>query len=799
MSPLALAALAAALTTSPEAPAGLPTADAGTEAAPIELHGAPEPRTPNAPPEATLSPPPDAEKQEAQLGFVQIENPAFPSHAPPPPPVNRGRRFDAADVAPYFAGGTAEQAREELDKGHFAKARQLLDNEGSSKPVRYLRALASFRALDYARAADEFASLATDYEAMKDHCLTHAGIASEELQHWQAAAGFYGQVSKGSRLYPDARLGMFRSLRHLGDLNGARDAVAPLADWPGPGWGRDVGAEALIGMADLARARRDFAGEREALVRLWSTHPMAHLAGQAERRLDMPRVPMSAQVAHAEGLVEANRNALGLAALQPLVAQLKLPDPLACRANFAYGKALRKERQHGRAIQALVPVVEKCKDPDLLPRALYVLGFSRSIVDPPRSVQTYDRLARDFPAHPFAAGALFYAADQAAHVGDTEGALARLDDLAKRYPNSDFSGEALFRKFWIHRARGESSAAIAALDRMEATFKDAYDPYEMERAEYWRARTKSASDPGTAGAEYEALGAQHPTTYYGYLARLRLEELDRARGEKLGATVLAPLEGDDIWPVFAGPLSDDPNLSTGVELLRLGFKDAVPDELLAVSRANLPPESIRLLVYLLAAAGDGQSAHGVARVSLRRELSGPISRPDRRLWEIAYPQAFRDMVDKHCQAAHVDPDLLQALMREESALDPKALSWAGALGLTQLMLPTARSVARTLKIPYVSEALLLQPDLNIRIGSWFLGDLMRQFKGQKEFALAGYNAGPHSVGKWRAERPKVAMDEWVEEIPYSETRGYVKRVLRTYVTYQLLYASPPATASASAK
>ena len=115
------------------------------------------------------------------------------------------------------------------------------------------------------------------------------------------------------------------------------------------------------------------------------------------------------------------------------------------------------------------------------------------------------------------------------------------------------------------------------------------------------------------------------------------------------------------------------------------------------------------------------------------------------------------------------------------------------------MIGTARGVARSLKIAPVSPEMLMDPDLNIRLGAHLLAGLMHQFHGNKAYALASYNGGPLSVNRWRADRPGLELDEWVEEIPYSETRGYVKRVLRTYNTYQLLYAksAPVKTLSSS--
>jgi soluble lytic murein transglycosylase len=129
-------------------------------------------------------------------------------------------------------------------------------------------------------------------------------------------------------------------------------------------------------------------------------------------------------------------------------------------------------------------------------------------------------------------------------------------------------------------------------------------------------------------------------------------------------------------------------------------------------------------------------------------------------------------------------------MREESALDPRAVSPAGAIGLTQLMLPTAQEVARRLRLGRVGRADLTGASLNIRLGSRYLGDLIRRFDGSVALALAAYNAGGGAVSRWLEQRRGLEIDEFVEEIPVEETRGYVKRVLRSYAAYRLLYGAP---------
>lgn len=752
-----------------------------------ELHEAPNAAAPGAPPEATLTPPPDGEKSETAPGYVEILNPAFPHPVVPPQPVvDLGPLFRPEDFGPYFAEGALAEARAAFDRGRYDQVREAL-KDVTTPPARYLRALAAVRAEDWTAAAAEMEALADDYPAVRDRCLTHAGVAFEALGRYEDAARVLRQVPPDSRMYPDARLALFRVLRDGGHPDEAIAAIQPLTTRAAPSWGRDVGAEALLAVADLERARKRRDEERAALEALWALHPLSALSKQASARLDVKKLPLERWVDRAETLVDAHRNREGLALLEPLLDRLHLPDPLACRGRFIYGKALRKERAHSKAIAVLDPVVEQCTDPQLRPRAMYVLGSSKSIVQEARAIETYEALAAKYPEHSFADDALFYAADVHLQLGQVDEALARLQELADKYPDGDFAGDGLFKSFWIHKQRGELSLAFAILDQIERIFAGAAESYEVERARYWRARLlERQGDTARARAIFTALATEHPATYYGLIARRRLAALTPEEATALRAQLSSTAPGT-AWPLHAGKLAEDPHFRAGVELLRMGFNDAVSSELLAVDRTTLEEEPLRLLVQLLALAGDARSAHAVARTSLRGDLSGPITPETRPIWEVAYPRAFRDLIERHCKSPGIEPDLLQALMREESALDPRALSWAGALGLTQLMPYTAKAVGRRIGLKHLTTQQILDPDINIRIGSAYLGELVKRFDGVYEYALAGYNAGGGAVSRWRRERPDLELDEWVEEIPIAETRGYVKRVLRSYNTYQLLY------------
>ena len=127
-------------------------------------------------------------------------------------------------------------------------------------------------------------------------------------------------------------------------------------------------------------------------------------------------------------------------------------------------------------------------------------------------------------------------------------------------------------------------------------------------------------------------------------------------------------------------------------------------------------------------------------------------------------------------------------MREESAFSPRTESFANAIGLTQMIIKTAKRFANGAN---VTRDLLMDPAKNVEIGSRFLGFLWKHFSAVPPLTIAGYNAGEAAVDKWLGERGNLAMDEFMETIPYDETRNYTKRVLASYFAYSWLYGSKP--------
>jgi soluble lytic murein transglycosylase len=167
------------------------------------------------------------------------------------------------------------------------------------------------------------------------------------------------------------------------------------------------------------------------------------------------------------------------------------------------------------------------------------------------------------------------------------------------------------------------------------------------------------------------------------------------------------------------------------------------------------------------------------------------SAAERWAWECVYPRPFSSGV-RALEEEHALPHgLVHAVMRQESGFDPAIVSPASAVGLMQLMPATARQAALELSLPF-DEGDLTRPDLNLRLGAFYIAKLLRMFQGDVALAAAAYNAGPRAVSHWVEVSSDNELDLWVARIPFDETRNYVARVVQNLTRYQWLEGGPDA-------
>ena len=225
------------------------------------------------------------------------------------------------------------------------------------------------------------------------------------------------------------------------------------------------------------------------------------------------------------------------------------------------------------------------------------------------------------------------------------------------------------------------------------------------------------------------------------------------------------------------------------DLMSVGLDEGARRELMEIERRARTPADRKLLIAEYINAGNFYRASymgeiGFGPLRLREGLRGE----SRQFWSYAFPRAFENSVMEASKSTTVPEEFIWGIMRAESHFKSNAASPVGALGLMQLMPFTGRKVANLLSMPTFEPNSLLQPATNIRLGSRYLQRLLEKFSGSVPLAAAGYNAGPHRVHAWVRNFGQLQMDEFIDHIPYLETRNYVKQVVRNYQIYSLLYS-----------
>ncbi len=466
-----------------------------------------------------------------------------------------------------------------------------------------------------------------------------------------------------------------------------------------------------------------------------------------------------------------------------------------CQMLYYKGAALRKLHAYAPAERALQEAVSVCADvqaaaPEAYKRAWFVLGQVQSIMRPfPIANATLSAFATQFKDDPLADDALWFAVTSAEKAGDTDAASEVMARIVKEHSDGDMCAEASFRAaFDSYHANAFTTAAVSFARMVGGPCKQ--DDMLVARASYWQSRAlaRAHADKSEERAALVAAYSASPLTYYGMLARLRLGKDLPVLPEPMPASAPVVVASDDQGP----PLSASrPVVTLPTERIRIlseqGLFAEAQAELQAVHATDLDASQTVALALLQDRAHDFHHSHRHFRTSLRPQLGLVPSADNAALWHTAYPRPYEAYVSKSEKEEKLPRDLLLSLIREESAFQVDAGSWANAYGLSQLLVETAARVARDAKIDKEITADLLrkQGAVSIQLGGHLLGMLQKRYRSVP-LMLAAYNAGEEAVDRWLSARGQLPLDEFVETIPFDETRDYVKRILSTWWSYRAL-------------
>jgi soluble lytic murein transglycosylase len=442
------------------------------------------------------------------------------------------------------------------------------------------------------------------------------------------------------------------------------------------------------------------------------------------------------------------------------------PDDFIWRLLLKTGKAYFKANHFREAEETLTGLLAKNPRQGIAEEAWYWLARSLDKIGrKEESVTIYVKLAENAPCLTLGDDALLAAAFIRKNQNKIDDELMFLKKLVQSYPQSNLCQTAFWEIAWTSYQEGDMKTA-------SEHFKKLLENDETrERALYWYGRTLLAlkDDKGAANAFASLLG-EFPHGFYAFL--YKKETMTKEDDSfHISAQIC------NMIPVPAG-------FDRTKALIALGLNEEAAIEL-AASKRKLGDKTTTLagLARLYLQMGDYHGAY-----SLFRDVR--LHNPDRNTlveWGIAYPLAYREEVEDVAAKYEVPESLIFAIIRAESSYYPKALSPCGAVGLMQLMPATAAAIGKG----NFSRDQLTIPRSNISLGVRHLHDLLTLYDGDIVLTVAAYNAGSGNVYRWRKLFGNMSMEQFIENIPFTETREYVKKVLAAAEIYGSLYKLAP--------
>jgi soluble lytic murein transglycosylase len=708
---------------------------------------------------------------------------AKPAHKPQPQP-----QADSAIASTKRLETLSRQLKQKNPGASYAQL-SVIANQKSSGILGMRAALAlGYYALNKDRYAEAVKWLepAQNDPLLRDYALFYSAEANIALNKNGVALG---QLKQFRKSYPDSVL-TEQALAAMGtaalsssqpaELLAALDSYPALKDKPALLFLR---AEAYEQTNQPLKAAADY----QEVYYVYATAEQAREAGEKLGFLrstlgnQLPGVPVEKQLEHAAAIFSAKQWTEARDEYSRLLPLLKGADQERAELRVLLcGLALGSNPSQVSTL--------KINDADVdAERYYWLANYYRNQSQEAQMVSAIDAAVARDPASRWTETALFLGGNYYWVQLDRDRAVGYYKRLADNFPTATDATPAQWRVAWAAVLKRQSDASELLIDHLRRFAGSPFAPDAL----YWVGRLAEESDnPALARAYYKKLQSRFPQNYFSTAASSHLRTL--GPGPVADPAVLASVQPlpPSLTLGSAIPAAAANRQARADALRSIGFDASAELELRAAYAATGEPRL--LLEAAQEAAASGRI--GVAIVTVRQIYPQLEWRRfedvPREVWLAAYAMPFQPSIRSRSAAVGLDPMLTAGLIRQESAYQPEAHSVANAFGLMQLLPKTARRYAKQAKVRY-STPMLFEPDYNIHLGTIYLAGLRRDF-GSVESALAAYNAGEERVAQWTAGQTYREPAEFVDSIPFTETREYVEIVTRNADIYRKLYGTLPA-------
>jgi soluble lytic murein transglycosylase len=438
-------------------------------------------------------------------------------------------------------------------------------------------------------------------------------------------------------------------------------------------------------------------------------------------------------------------------------------------------------------------------------RRLYLLmELARDKDDGETQRSLVEEMKARFPSSPWLAEALYSSGNMYLLRKDFPTAISYYGDLSQRFPKScesphtgpcsNYSPSAHWRAAWLTYRQGDYAQAARMFDEQIDRYAGGK---EIPAALYWRARLYEDDHQDEQAAKYfRTLTRVYRHYYYSELAEdhltrlgqsdpsLLLQNASATQTTKTSNPELDALQPEDI-PELSDDVPDkDPHLVKAKLLANAGLNEYITAEIRAADGSDEWGAFAEAEIY--AAYGETAHAMRLMKRAVPFYTSAPIDSIPMAYWRILFPQPYWPDIKQSAAANGLDPYMVAALIRQESEFNPNAVSPKDAYGLMQLLPSVGKQMAKQEDMGRFRTEELVDPATNIRLGTRYLKQTLDKFGDKPEYAFAAYNAGDNRVLDWQAIGHYRDMDEFVESIPFTETREYVQAIIRNEQIYREL-------------
>jgi len=644
----------------------------------------------------------------------------------------------------------------------FAGAREAALKSSGSEARAFLIGISCVRLELWEEAASQLAASAASYPLLGDYALYYQAVALAKLGRPDQALV---PLFKALKQYPESRLARPALLLYGDTLAAGAHPREALQSYTTFIERYPSGSDSLSALLNSALCREklgDPAAAAAILRGIWLSDPAstaAVKAGQELQRISGAGTKVepytSAELFKRSGtLYDLGRYAKAAKAYGELPLGGATGE-FAAKVRLKTGQSQLKARHYQDAEETLRGVSQGSGGTSAIEATYWLAKALDKNGKPEQAYEIYLRLAQAPGGGAVAQDALLDAAYLKRYQKKWSEALPLFKRFLASRPSPRSSGVVIWEAAWASYQSHDYPGATGYLKKL------AEREELREKSLYWLGKSQLATgDLKGAQLSFATLADEYPFGYYAFIS-------DRWRD--IGAFPSPPANLAEALPMPAG-------FQREKALINLGLLDEAAREL-SLARKNKNALGIARL-YLEMDNYNG-ALHAVAKEQSKRgeKESAPA-------WGVNYPLAYQGVVAKNASATAVPESLIYSIMRAESSYFPAALSPVGAVGLMQIMPATAESISKG------SSARLTQPDLNIRLGAKHLKDLLEIYDGNVPLAVAAYNAGAGNVKRWRKGYAGLPQDEFIESIPFRETREYVKRVVSTMELYRRLYRLP---------